>query len=236
MGWADSAGKTAVGHASGSPAGREAGQVSGAGRFWRRLGYLLGGLPVGIAAFTAGVTGLCFGVGTFLIWIGLPALVGTLFLARAFAALERRQVAAVTGRPIPAPRYRIPSAGESGLARLLGALGDAQSWRDLAHLVAAFPIRVLTFSLAFTWTVGGLGELLYATWSWPLPRDDEGGLLDLMFGIDGRLPDVAFNTAIGVVLLATAVPMLRGLTALQTSLARALLGGRPAASAQGISG
>jgi hypothetical protein len=91
---------------------------------------------------------------------------------------------------------------------------------------------VVCFSLALTWTVGGLGELLYVTWSWALPRDEETGLLDLAFGVDSRAADIAFHTAAGVVLLATSVPLLRGLTAAQAGLARTLLGD-PAAPAAG---
>jgi hypothetical protein len=191
------------------------------GGFGARLSYLLAGFPLGVAAFTTTVTGFALGVGTLPIWLGLPILVATLAAARGFAALERRQVAAVTGRPLPAPAYLSREGG--GVAR---ALSDPQSWRDLAHALVSFPLRVITFCLAVTWTVGGVGELLYATWSWPIPRDEgEDGLLDLMFGIDSRAADIAFNTAIGVVLLATAPPVIRALAAAQTGLARALLGG-----------
>ncbi len=191
------------------------------GRFWRELGYLLAGLPVGIAAFTVVITGLSLGVSTVVLVVGLPVLAGTLAAARAFAGWERRHVAAVTGQALPAPRYTEPEG--LGLARTMQALRDGQSWRDVLHAVATLPIRVVTFSLALTWTLGGLGELLYATWSWPIPRDDNAGLLDLMFGIDSRLADIAFNTAIGMVLLATAVPVVRGLAAFQTGIARGLL-------------
>jgi hypothetical protein len=168
------------------------------------------------------VTGFAAGVGTLAIWLGLPVLAGTLAAARYFARLERAQVAAVTGRPLPPPTpYRHETDGGGGIVR---ALSDPQSWRDLAHAVVSFPLRVITFCAAVTWTVGGLGELLYAVWSWPIPRDDgEAGLLDLMFGISSRAADIAFNTAIGVVLLATAVPVIRALTAVQSGLARALL-------------
>ncbi|MEO3752558.1 sensor domain-containing protein [Streptomyces sp. B6B3] len=198
-----------------------AGRPRGASRFWRELGYLLAGLPVGIAAFTVVVTGLSVGVSAVVLVVGLPLLAGTLAAARGFAGWERRRLAAVTGQPPRAPRY-VEREGH-GLARTRQALRDGQAWRDVLHAVASFPIRVLTFSLALTWTLGGLGELLYATWSWPIPRDDNAGLLDLMFGIDSRLADIAFNMGIGVVLLATAVPMVRGLAALQAGVAHGLL-------------
>jgi hypothetical protein len=186
------------------------------GRFGRELRFLLAGLPLGIVSFTVAIAGFSLGVGTLVIWIGLPVLVWTLAAARSFADVERRRIAHATGKTLPAPAYR-----ESGLA---AAISDPQRWRDLAHAIVSFPLRVTTFSLAVTWTLGGLGELLYATWSWSLPRDEgDSGLLDLAFGIESEAADIAFNTGIGVVLLATTVPVVRGLVALETSLARALL-------------
>jgi putative sensor protein len=201
------------------PAADRSSRFSRFSRFSRELGYLLSGLPLGIASFTAAVTGFSLGVGTLVIWLGIPVLAATLAASRYFADIERAQVAALTGRPLPPRPPRNAGLG-------LPALSDPQSWRDLTHAVLALPLRVITFSLAVAWTIGGLGELLYITWSWPIPRDGgEEGLLDLMFGIDSRGADIAFNTAIGVVLLATAIPMIRALTALQTALARALLNG-----------
>ncbi|MGP3967921.1 sensor domain-containing protein [Streptomyces sp. 6N223] len=195
-----------------------------AGGLGPRLGYLLAGLPLGVAAFVTAVTGFAAGLGTLPIWLGLPILAATLAAARGFAALERRHVEAVTGRALPAPAYRARGGG------VVRALSDPQSWRDFTHALVSFPLRIVTFSLALVWTVGGVGQLLYGLWSWPIPRDEgEAGLLDLMFDIDSRAADIAFHTAIGVVLLATAAPVLRALTAAQTSLARALLsdGRRP---------
>lgn len=200
--------------------------VSRLGRFWNQLGYLLAGLPVGLVALLVSVAGFSLGVSTLVLWIGLPILAGTLAAARSFARLERRQVARATGRPVALPHYR--SNPGKGLTRWLGAVRDPQSWRDLIHMVVALPVRTFTFSCALVWTVGGLGELLYGLWSWSLPRgDEEQGLLDLMYGIDSTGAEIAFNTAIGVVLLATALPLVRGLTAAQTALSRALLGQPP---------
>ncbi|MGC0422239.1 signal transduction histidine kinase [Embleya sp. AB8] len=194
----------------------------GVGGFGRRLGYLLAGLPLGLAAFVVAVIGLAAGTATFVLLLGVPLLVGTLAAARGFAAVERRRVVAVTGRELPPYAYRQP-AGD-GFKGWLAALREPQSWRDLIHMVVSFPVRVASFCLALTWTVGGLGELLYAAWSWPIPRDrGKEGLLDLMFGISSRAAEIGFNTGIGVVLLATAPPLLRALVAAQAALARALL-------------
>ncbi|MQY08938.1 sensor histidine kinase [Actinomadura macrotermitis] len=198
------------------------------GRFGRELAYLLSGAPVGAVAFAVAIAGIAAGASTLVIGLGIPLLVGTLAAARAFARLERGQVERATGRPLPPHHYR--HTEETGIAGLLRAVREPQSWRDLIHMVVAFPVRVTTFCLAITWTLGGVAELLYALWSWPIPRDPgKTGVLDLAFGISSRAADIAFNMGIGVVLLATAVPVVRGLAALQTSLARALLTNQTAA-------
>ncbi|MFF7360526.1 sensor domain-containing protein [Streptomyces sp. NPDC008125] len=190
-------------------------------RFRRELGYVLSGLPLGVAAFTVAVTGFALGVSTAVIWIGLPVLAGTLRAAGALANWERRRVAAVTGRPLPSRR---PGPAGTGWRGALRTVREPLSWRDLGHLVVSFPLQVITFSVALTWTLGGIGELLYFTWSWSLPQGpDDQGLAELIFGNSSRAVDVGFNTLTGVLLLATAVPVVRGLAAVQTRLSRALL-------------
>ncbi|MFD5318081.1 sensor domain-containing protein [Streptomyces sp. NPDC127098] len=204
------------------PAGAAVKYQGTSSRFGRELAYLLAGLPVGVAAFVVAVTGFSLGLGGLVAVFGVPVLAGTLVAARGFARGERARVAAVSGRALPEPSYREPRG--TGLGRMWRALGDPQAWRDWTHMVVALPVRLITFSLAVAWTVGGLGELCYGLWSWSLPRDGgEEGLLDLAFGIDSTAADIAFNTGVGVLLLATAVPMVRGLAALQAGMARALL-------------
>ncbi len=194
----------------------------------RDLGYLLLGLPLGIASFVVSVAGFASGVGTLVIWLGVPLLAGTLAAARGFAGLERRRVEAVTGRPLPPHHYR--TAAGSGLGRLARSLLDPQSWRDLLHAVLAFPLRVAGFAIAVAWAAGGLGETLYVLWEWALPRGaGNQTLTELAFDIDSRLADIAFHTAIGLILLLTLRPVLRGLAVLQTGLARGLLTNETAA-------
>src|SRR5690349_1099931 len=106
-------------------------------RLLPRLGadtrYVLTGFPLGIAAFTIGLTGFVTGLGLAVMWIGVPLVVATLMFARGFAAAERARIAPVLHQPATTARYR--SAPErASLARRLGTvLADPQSWRDLAH-------------------------------------------------------------------------------------------------------
>jgi signal transduction histidine kinase len=203
-------------------------RVGGATRFWRGYGYLLGGLPLAIVAFVVAIPGFAAGVSTLVVWLGLPILAGTLRACRGMAGVERRGTEWATGKPLPPHHYREPRG--RGIGRLFSMLADPQSWRDLLHAVVAFPVRLVLFVLAVSWTVGGLGGLLYVTWQWALPDNDEGGgLFWLITGIEGRLGEIAVNTVIGAIMVATSPLVVRGLVATRAGLARGLLTNQTAA-------
>lgn len=197
-------------------------------RFGRELRFLLAGLPLGVAAFVTAIAGFTIGAALFVVLLGIPVLLGTLRAARGFARVERRAVESATGRPLPPHHYR--DTGGPGLKGALRAVLEPQSWRDLSHMVLAFPVRIASACLALVWTLGGLAELLYGTWSWAIPRGGgAAGLADLLFGNPTLWLDISFHTAIGVVLLATCVPVVRGLVAIHAGLARGLLTNQTAA-------
>ncbi|UNS97637.1 sensor domain-containing protein [Streptomyces tubbatahanensis] len=191
------------------------------GRFGREVGYLLSGLPLGIASFILMITGFALGVSTLILFVGVPVLAGTLAMARYLARVEADHIATVTGRPLPA-RAVAPGPGPGRAGRWSG-VRDPQAWRDLVHAVIAFPARVVTFCLTLAWLAGGVGGVTYGLWSWPIPRDDSDGWVNLAFGMSGRVPDIVGNLVLGVFLLATTVPVVRGLATAQASLGRVLL-------------
>ena len=204
-----------------------AGAVGGS-RFWRGIGYLLGGLPVGIVAFVVAITGFAVGMGTLVIWIGLPVLVLTLRAARGLAVVERRSTEWATGRALPPHHYRVPRG--RGIGRLFRALIEPQSWRDLLHAVVAFPVRLATFVITVAWTVGGLGGLLYVTWEWSLPDTTRAaGCSGCSPVTEGRIGEIVVNTVLGAVMLATSPFVVRGLVATRAGLARGLLTNQTAA-------
>ncbi len=197
-------------------------------RLGAQMAYLLAGLPLAAVTFVVVLVGLLLGAGTAVAWIGLPITVGTLAAARGFAGLERRATEAATGRPLPPHHYR-PTRGK-GMARLLRGLADPQSWRDLAHAMAGFPLRLVTALVALVWAVVGLGGLFYVFWHWSLPR---GGTAWTLFGsitgVQSKLGDIALNTGLGVLLLATLPIVVRWLTDVRALLARGLLTNQTAA-------
>ena len=215
----------------GSP-GSAAAVEYGAGGFWRQVGYLIGGLPLAIAAFVIAVAGFSAGLGTFVVWLGLPILVGTLAASRGLAGVERRSTEWATGRPLPPHHYRQARGRGAGIGRMFRMLAEPQSWRDLLHGVVAFPIRLFTFVVAVSWTVGGLGGLLSVTWQWALPENDAdggGGLYWLLTGNPSRLGEIVGNTVLGAIMVATSPLVVRGLVAIRAGLARGLLTNQTAA-------
>jgi signal transduction histidine kinase len=215
---------------TGPAAGPVAGPVTASQRFWRGYGYLLGGLPLCIVAFVIAIAGFAVGVGTIVVWLGLPILAGTLRASRGLASIERRGAEWATGRALPPHHYR--EARGRGIGRLFSMLADPQSWRDLLHAVIAFPVRLAMFVIAVVWTVGGLGSALSVTWQWAIPRDaddDGGGLYWLLFGQHSLPGEIAVSTVLGVVMLATSPLVVRGLVATRAGLARGLLTNQTAA-------
>lgn len=206
------------------------GPMTASQRFWRGYGYLLGGLPLCIVAFVIAIVGFAAGIGTIVVWLGLPILAGTLRASRGLAGVERRGAEWATGRALPPHHYR--ETRGRGIGRLFSMLADPQSWRDLLHAVIGFPVRLAMFIIAVVWTVAGLGSVLYITWQWALPDDevaDGGGLFWLIFGYNFRLGEIVINTAIGVIMVATAPLVIRGLVAARAGLARGLLTNQTAA-------
>ncbi|MFJ4652917.1 sensor histidine kinase [Nocardia sp. NPDC088792] len=187
----------------------------------RDLVYLLPGLAVGLASFIPLICGLLLGLGTVVIWVGLPLLVLTLGLARGFATIERFRVAAVTGHRLPPAQYTGGSG--RGPQRIWTILKGRQYWRDLAHGVLVMPLSVFTWSVTVVWVCAAVTGTLYPLYGWAIPRyPDSKGLSDLV-GVHGLPANILANTLLGLVFLATGPRVLRALTSLHTGLARLLL-------------
>jgi signal transduction histidine kinase len=197
-------------------------------------GYALVSLPAGILAFVLVVTGLATGVGTLVIWVGVPLLAVTLLAARGLAGLERAQLPAVLGRPVPRPAYRVPDGGR--VRRLTTPLRDPQSWLDALHAVLRLPLGVLAFSVTVTVWALALGGITYGAWDWALP-DASGNpqnhdLLELL-GLESSpgLRILAY-TLIGL-LAAVVLPfVVRAVALLHARVSQALLTSRAAAQAE----
>ena len=204
---------------------------------WRRLGtdsaYVLGGFPIALAAFVLVVTGLALGVTLAVVWIGVPTLVGTLFLARGFASLERRRLPAVLGRQSPEPVYRSARPGDPVVRRLLVPLRDPQYWLDALHGVLHLVVASVTWSVVVTWWAGALGGLSYAAWAWSLPDGPDDHDVPELIGLGPGLPvKIVFYGVTGLVLLVTLPAVVRAMALLEAWLGRVLLTSRAGTQAE----
>ncbi len=192
---------------------------------WRQLGrdlsYVLLGFPLGLVALVSVVVGIALGVSTLVIWIGIPILVATLGLARAFAALERARVRACERRSLPPTYYR--SGTGRWLRRMLALLADPQYWRDAAHAVVAFPVKVFTWSVAVAWISTAVAGTFYIFYGWALARDPENQTIWELIGIESDTAGVLLYLALGLLFLVTMPWAMRTMAVLEAGLARMML-------------
>lgn len=193
----------------------------------RASAYLLLSFPIATISFVAVVTLASLGIGTLVIWVGLPILVLTLLTARLFATTERRMVAAVEQRPVAEPAYLTGQGGT--IARLLTPLKDAQSWLDLTWSLIRFVLSIITFSVAVTWLVGAAATILGPISALVLDRvlgDGYNPLLRVLGISDSLWLDALLQGVVGLIFLITLPWVVRGLAGVQAALARGLLGTR----------
>ncbi len=191
----------------------------------RQSAYLVIGFPLAIAAFVALITGFALGVGTAVIWIGLPILVGTLHIAGVFAALERRSAAMACEREMPTPAYLPAPRDRGAIAAVLGPLRDTQRWLDLLWGVVHFMVATITFCFTITWWVGAFGTVLGPLTELILNRIDgigRGGLGTLL-GFDTVWANVVIDVLLGLVFVATLPAVVNALATMQSSVSHALL-------------
>jgi signal transduction histidine kinase len=203
------------------------------GRLGVDTGYVLLGFPLAIVAFVVAVTGLAVGAGLLVIWIGVAVLAVTLLAARGFATIERAQLPAVLGRPLPTPVYRQPAPDAGAVGRLTTPLRDPQLWLDALHAVVRFPLAILSFVVTVTLWSLALAGLSYGAWAWALPEGDANQDLLELFGWDPSYGETVLAYGfIGLVAVVIGIPAIRGVALLQAQLGRGLLTSRAATQAE----
>jgi signal transduction histidine kinase len=198
-------------------------------RLLRRIGidtqYVLIGFPLGIIAVVLSMTVFWLGVGLSVIWIGLPILLGAMYLARGLAVLERARIGPVFGRKLRHPYYKKPT-GSGFFRRLLAPLSDGQSWLDLLHGMFRFIPSTISFAFVITWWAGVLNGLTWGLWGWSLPNGPDDQDLPDLLGFDGSYgTKVAFYLATGVFFAGTLYWVVRGAALMEAWFARGLLCG-----------
>jgi hypothetical protein len=181
--------------------------------------YLTLALGTSILAFVVWVVALSLTLSLAVFIIGLPIAIGSAFVMRWTAELDRRNATLVFGRPVRG-RYR-DHRHDTLFGRLAATLRDPQVWRDLGwlitHSVVGFAFGVVAITLVAT--VAGLATL--PAWYWSVPDGVEFGLWQA-----DSLPVAAASALLAIPLAFITVYVLRGLARFHASLAVEFLGPR----------
>jgi signal transduction histidine kinase len=200
------------------------------GRMLRQLGhdtlYVLLGFPLGIITVVLCMVGFWLGLGLSVIVLGLPVLVGTIFLARGLATVERARVAPVIGRRLPHPMYKRSGPGAGFWRRMFVPISDGQAWLDVLHGMFRFIPATIAFAVTVAWWAGALGGLTRPLWDWSIPRGPGNAELPELLGLGDDLGiRLAFHLAAGTFFALTLYPVVRGAALVEAQFARGLLSG-----------
>jgi hypothetical protein len=118
--------------------------------FYRTIGYLLLGLPLGVFEFTIAVTGLSLGAGLVVTLLGIPLLVATFLLCSQLASFERGLAVALLDAPMPREFTRRDAEGY-GWRRLRARGRDRRTWTEVGYLlIVRLPLGIADFTVAVT--------------------------------------------------------------------------------------
>jgi hypothetical protein len=179
---------------------------------YRRIAYLLLGLPLGTVWFTVLVTGVSVGISMLVVaLLGIPILWGMWYIVRAFANVERGTTNALLGRHVPLAPLSSSDRGNVWV-RLRSMSRDRDRWRELAYLMLRFPVGIATFTVAVT-AIATPFVVAYAPFSARYGGDHPFG----EWSQSARLEDIASSTwawfliPFGAVMLIAAFHLLNAL-------------------------
>jgi hypothetical protein len=186
----------------------------------RDVTYLIFGLATSILAFGVWVAAVTLSLTLAILIIGIPVIIGSAYVMRWAAELDRQNAALVFGRPVRG-HYR-SHRGHSIGARVINTVRDPQVWRDLAwlitHSVVGFAFGVI--AIVLVGNVIALATLPIYYWAIP-----DGGMEFGLWQVDSL--GGAFASAFLAIPLAwIAVWVIRGMAKLHASLAVEFLGRR----------
>ncbi|KAB8193275.1 hypothetical protein FH608_023615 [Nonomuraea phyllanthi] len=225
-------------------AARPARSVYGMRTLQRRLStdtrYTLLGLPAAVASFTVTVAGVSAGLGSAVVFVGLPVLAATAAASRHLADLERVALPGVLGQPVARPEYPAAPASAGLVRRMLNPMTAGQAWMDLLYGIVGFPFALVSFILTAVWWTGAVAGLTFPLYGWAIARIPGAGhgLTEWLGLADTPVMFVAVNTAVGALFALTLVPVVRMAALMKASVAQAMLtraaypGGHPGAGSE----
>ncbi|WP_086849329.1 sensor histidine kinase [Amycolatopsis kentuckyensis] len=113
----------------------------------RTILYMTVSFVFRLLQFVLIVTGIAVGVSTAVIWVGFPILLATTSFVRWSGDREREWAGKLLSVPLP-PVERRSVEGQTLVRRWVTRLSDPSTWRDLAYLMAVFPLACAEFAIA----------------------------------------------------------------------------------------
>ena len=190
--------------------------------------YTLTAFVLAVPAFCLVITGIAAGLGTMVIsGLGLAILVGTGYVARGFAVVERLRLRSMLDLPAAEPSYLRAREGDGRIRAFLTPLRDVQSWLDILWCVVGLVTGTIAFAIALTWWAATLGGLTYWFWQRYIEfSEDSQGLAEILGLGDTRTAESLLNLGVGVLALLT-LPFAVRLAALgHAAVSRVLLSSR----------
>jgi signal transduction histidine kinase len=191
-----------------------------AARTWLAFIHVLAGTFTGLAAFIT-VT-LCVAIGVATLWfflIGLQVLVAMLWLSLRFARAERTRFRVTLGEHIPGPPADL-SSGASAWQRMRRMMTTPQTIRQFGYALIRLPLSLLEACLLVAMWSFALAMLGLPLFGWMVLRLD--------WHVGGWVPphpwQMAAVSALGLALLVAAPFLTQGVTAVDTAIARYLIG------------
>ncbi len=155
-------------------------------RTWRELGYAVTGTLLGLPMFLLAALGLVFTVLS-LLTVGLPFLVGVLWLVRHSVRYFRRVARRLLGWTWPSPP---PVRHGGGPVRWGSAvLKDSTAWRALAYCLVQLPLLATTAYFGLLLVIVSVVAVTFPTWWFRYPEGHSfpGALLLSAEGLVGVL-------------------------------------------------
>jgi signal transduction histidine kinase len=189
---------------------------------WTSALYLAVSFAFGLVWLVVLIAGLAVSLSTLIVWVGFPLLALLMVAWRFGARLERRLVRAAFGVAVPDPYRPPPPGSRNPFVRLRTMAADPATWKDLAYLGLLFPLTLVEFMVsAFTWAL--TGTLLFM----PLIVLFGGGMeinLGWVTYWSGNPFEALPVSAAGLVVLAAAMYVTRGMAIGHAAWARLMLG------------